>query len=385
MPPSDKASSMTDDKLKNDTMNETLFNSEITKEEFLQKYWNKKPLLFKGAIPHAAKLAGPGDLRELSEDEDFETRVVYKDQQKRKMVHGPIDPKDFERYAKGDFALICHNLNTLAPEFYELEKAVDFVPKWEFDDVMSVYSNSGMSLGAHIDNYNVFILQGQGGRTWEIQERPDVYWREDEEIKVLKSFTPDYAWELGPGDLIYIPPGVAHHGVSLDESISYSIGFKSLESVDVIGEYMAELKQNSDSPFFSNQSFNKKSSSDAPEDFFGFIKGQAVDLLGEDFQTWFKMRLSRPKFPINSVGAKAPSTYGGLVLQRDANLKYALFPEGEFSINEKLYKTGPKEEGLLIDILDSSPFDELAISEEAEKKLRPILDELYESGCLFEV
>ncbi len=366
-------------------MKDLLFNSELTKEDFLKNYWNKRPYLFKGALPSADKLASPSDLRELSEDEDFETRLVYLKNEKRKMVHGPMTSREFEDYAKGDFALICHNLNTLAPEFYELEKAVDFVPKWEFDDVMSVYTNDGMSLGAHIDNYNVFILQGQGRRTWEIQERPTVAWRADEEIKVLQKFDPDYAWELGPGDMIYIPPGVAHHGTSKGECLSYSIGFKSLESVDVIGEYMATLKETSDSPFFANDQFNSRSKSDAPESLFPFIREQAVNLLDKDFETWFKKRLSRPKFPISENDESAPSSYQGIALQKDVHLKYALFPSGEISINEKLYSAGPEQRKLLLEMLDRGPFEEFTISEKEEKALGPILDELYESGCFFEV
>lgn len=362
--------------------------SDITQEQFLNEFWNKKPFLFKNVYPSAAKLAEPSDLLELATLEEFETRLVYKDQNgKRKLLYGPIHEKDLNNYTEEDFGLICHNLNTLAPEFYELEKLVDFVPKWEFDDVMSVYTNSDMSLGAHIDNYNVFILQGQGKRRWEIQMDPKVSWRDDEEIKVLQEFTPDFSWELEPGDMIYIPPGVAHHGVSLAESVSYSIGFKSLETVDMIGEFMAYQKESFDSTFFSNQNFNANSKSDATTDILKFLQTQASEYLkeGSEFQSWMEKKLSRPKFPIEPVGEEAPSSFNGMELQRDCLLKYALFSEGEsrISINEKLYHINQEEIDLLIPMLDSNPFETFTVSEKAQEKLKDILDELYESGSFF--
>ena len=48
-------------------------------------------------------------------------------------------------------------------------------------------------------------------------------------IKILKEFHPDETHILSPGDMIYIPPHVAHEGKSIGDSLSLSLGFKSLE------------------------------------------------------------------------------------------------------------------------------------------------------------
>lgn len=369
---------------------DTLFNSSITIEEFLSEYWNKKPLLIRSALKGAQDLAGPQDLLELALDEDFETRMVFKDKEgKRKMTHGPFEQSELSKLSKRDFALICHNLNALAPEFYELEQMADFAPKWEFDDVMSVYSNKAMSLGAHIDNYNVFILQGQGKRLWEIQEDPKVSWRSDEEIKVLREFTPDYVWELNPGDMVYIPPGVAHHGISVEESISYSIGFKSLETIDLFGEYLANLKESgTSSSFFKNPCFNRFSKSDAGQELLPFLREEAVrGLSSKEFKVWLAKRLSAPKFPIRPSGQETPRSFQGLAMQRDAYLKYVVFDLEDsllVGINGSAKELSKEEFQLLAPVLDSNPFDTFTIDAKQEKTLLPLLVELFESGCVFE-
>ena len=345
--------------------------------------------MIKNAFPAAAELVTKEDLFELAMDETFETRVVTKDEfGKRRMMHGPIEPNELTKMEQAPFALICHNLNTLAPEFYELEEAVNFVPKWEFDDVMSVYTNTDISLGAHIDNYNVFILQGQGKRRWEIQEKPTIAWRQDEDLKVLQEFTPDYAWELLPGDMVYIPPGVAHHGISLEESFSYSIGFKSLETIDTIGQYMAHLKENTESSFYKNPSFNSISASDADQGVLEFLRKEMDQLLsnGSDFQTWLMRKLSASKFPIEPTGEEIPKSYLGISLQRDVHLKYTVFQtEGQWMVcaNERSWLLSEEQTRLVLPILDSNPFDSFELDKEQELSIKHVIDELFEDGALF--
>tara|TARA_B100001971_G_C18267152_1_gene594312 strand:+ start:9812 stop:10918 length:1107 start_codon:yes stop_codon:yes gene_type:complete len=364
----------------------TLFNSDITKEEFLKNYWNKRPYLFKNAFTHTEDLASPHDLLELAIDESCETRLVYKDKSsKRKLIHGPFSEQELHGYMKKSFALIAHNLNNLSPEFYEFQKAVSFIPGWEFDDVMSVYSNDEMSLGAHIDNYNVFIFQGLGKRRWEIQQAPNKEWREDEELKVLKEFDPDFEWILGPGDMIYVPPGVAHHGTSLTESISYSIGFKSLETSDVLGSYFSELD---DAGFFSNDSFNVNTSSDVPDSVFAFFRDQARILIEDEelFNQWLLKKLSTPKYPIEPSGDPLPETFEGVAIEKDVNLKYAAGPvTGEIAINKTLYKLTREQLELLMPVLDSNPFNAITLSEKHDSMLKVVLEQLWMEGAIFEV
>ena len=234
-------------------MQKFLFNSDISVEIFLNEFWNKKPLLIKNAIPNAGTLASLEDFIQMAQDEDFETRLVLESEGKYpwQLIHGPIPKKFFKEHKQ--WALMCHNLNLLAPEFFELEKSVSFLNKWKFDDVMAVCSMPGASVGAHIDNYNVFILQGQGRRLWQLELNPKKDYIKDLDIRLLQEFKPDMEWTLNTGDIIYIPPGVAHHGLAQVESISYSIGFKSFETDKLLDYYTSEFMASFDGHFILDE------------------------------------------------------------------------------------------------------------------------------------
>lgn len=200
----------------------------MSPEYFLKNHWNKKPCLFKKAIKNTKDILLLEDFFEMASDPDFESRLVYESggdypwQAKR----GPFKKSDFKKNAL--WTLICHNLENYCEELYEIKKRVNFISDWHFDDVMATISKKGASVGAHIDDYSVFIFQGAGIRKWMIEEKPNDEFVPDIDIKLIKEFNPDYEWILEPGDMIYIPPGVAHHGVTIEDSISYSIGFKSI-------------------------------------------------------------------------------------------------------------------------------------------------------------
>ena len=55
----------------------------ITPQDFLENYWEKKPLLIKNAVSNIQEFASISDLKELAFDESFETRIVYNDDYKK--------------------------------------------------------------------------------------------------------------------------------------------------------------------------------------------------------------------------------------------------------------------------------------------------------------
>jgi 50S ribosomal protein L16 3-hydroxylase len=51
-------------------------------------------------------------------------------------------------------------------------------------------------------------------------------------------------WVLEPGDMLYLPPGVAHHGVALETGMTWSIGARAPSAADLLqgmGEWLAFL------------------------------------------------------------------------------------------------------------------------------------------------
>ena len=118
-----------------------------------------------------------------------------------------------------------------------------FIPAWRIDDLMISYAPPGASVGAHIDNYDVFLFQASGRREWSITEDPnaDHSYIPEQDIRILSNFEPQQTWVLEPGDLLYLPPGVPHHGVSLDDQcMTWSIGFRA----PAHGELVEEIAKN---------------------------------------------------------------------------------------------------------------------------------------------
>ncbi len=221
-------------------MSTSFFNG-MDPEYFLKNYWNKKPCLFKKAVPYVQDLGNTSDFLEMSYDPDSETRMViqsggdYPWQAKL----GPFIKSDFKE--KSLWTLICHNLELVNEDFQQLKKNINFIPDWHFDDIMATVSNKGSSVGAHVDDYSVFIIQGSGKRRWLLEENPNLDYYPDLDVRLLTKFNPKFEWILESGDMLYLPPNVAHHGISLEDSISYSIGFKSVRYNNLIVNYAMDL------------------------------------------------------------------------------------------------------------------------------------------------
>lgn len=223
---------------------------------FLKDYWEQKHLVLKNFLKAPQKLIETQDLIDMAENEYFESRLVGEKDNNFSVEHGPFKfIKVKNKYSK--WTLINHNVNLYSKELMAIQKELEFIPAWLFDDAMTTYSNPGSTVGAHIDNYNVFIIQLVGRRQWEIELTPDKEYKSGLEVKILKSFKPDHSYTLNPGDMIYIPPHVAHQGTSLDESLSLSLGFKSIEDKALVEQFAIELVNNFQSEDFYRTTFDK--------------------------------------------------------------------------------------------------------------------------------
>jgi 50S ribosomal protein L16 3-hydroxylase len=142
-----------------------------------------------------------------------------------------------------DWTLLVQDVDKWDADVRELVEAFPFLPRWRIDDVMISFAVEGGSVGAHIDQYDVFLLQGMGHRHWQIDANPNqpVDFRNDAPIRLLKSFTPSHEWTLGPGDMLYLPPGLGHHGVALDPCLTFSLGMRAPAKAELIEDFALEL------------------------------------------------------------------------------------------------------------------------------------------------
>jgi 50S ribosomal protein L16 3-hydroxylase len=162
--------------------------------------------------------------------------------------HGPFEEELFPQLGDHDWTLLVQDVDKWDADVAALLPAFDFLPRWRIDDIMVSFAATGGSVGAHVDQYDVFLLQAQGHRRWQIDASPNpsVEFRHDVELKLLHAFHPTHEWVLGPGDMLYLPPGVPHHGVAEDPCLTFSVGMRAPSTAELLGDFVDTLAADAD-------------------------------------------------------------------------------------------------------------------------------------------
>lgn len=224
----------------------TIFqNTTLTPAQFLSDYWQQKPLLIRQAITDFIPQLDADDIAGLACDELAESRLVTGNFEKQNWAlrYGPFLQKDFGDFPDADWTLLVQDVEKHYPPLQEIMNLFSFLPRWRIDDLMISVAGPGGSVGPHVDQYDVFLLQAAGTRRWEIAKTFGPQLLPDCELNVLQQFKAETEWLLEPGDLLYLPPGIAHHGIAMTAGMTWSIGMRAPSSADLLlalGEWLAE-------------------------------------------------------------------------------------------------------------------------------------------------
>lgn len=217
-------------------------------DDFLANYWQKKPLLIRQAIAGFSTLLSPEELAGLACEQGVHSRlVIEKDDEKPwQLSYGPFKERDFTSLPKTHYSLLVSECEKWLPELRQLIDLFSFIPRWRIDDLMISYAPEHGSVGPHIDEYDVFLLQANGQRRWSIQQqkidKPEVL--PDIDLAIMRHFDADEEWVLEPGDILYLPPHIAHHGVAIgDGCMTYSVGFRAPALSDIMDSVMLEASE----------------------------------------------------------------------------------------------------------------------------------------------
>lgn len=214
---------------------------ELSLEEFLSEYWQKKPYLFRQALPNFQSPISADELAGFSLDSDVNARLVIENPEKNtwEVKHSPLREEDFQTLPAKHWTLLVQHADSLDPEINALLRLFRFIPNWRLDDIMVSYSPAESGVGPHFDYYDVFLLQADGQRRWKIGQHCDTNSAlvPDQAMKILQEFDTQEEWITEPGDVLYIPPHIAHWGSSINESITYSIGFRAPSDTDLLLDY----------------------------------------------------------------------------------------------------------------------------------------------------
>ncbi len=225
------------------TMN-YLLNSDFDTTVFMRDYWGKKPLLIRNAFDFSK--GAPVDATQvlaLAVDPDAQAKLIgSKDksgQDKWSLKRSPLTA--LPKSTVPNWTVLVQNLELASPAANQLLRQFAFARFAELDDLMVSYATAGGGVGAHVDSYDVFLLQAHGQRRWRISEQADLEFVPKLPLKILKDFRSEQEWVLNPGDMLYLPPNVAHEGVAIDECLTYSIGYRAPRLHDALDDALGML------------------------------------------------------------------------------------------------------------------------------------------------
>jgi 50S ribosomal protein L16 3-hydroxylase len=196
----------------------------LSARTFLRRHWQKHPLLVRGALPGFTGVTNERALCALAVRDDVESRIVQRRGARRETAHGPFSG---EITLRKNSTLLVSGVNLHLPAADALLRRFAFVPQARLDDLMVSYATAGGGVGPHVDSYDVFLLQGPGRRRWRL-------WFSNNDIK---------EYVLGPGDMLYLPPGLKHDGVALDPCFTYSIDFRSPRGAELGAAFLDWLHE----------------------------------------------------------------------------------------------------------------------------------------------
>lgn len=218
-------------------------------EEFLRDYWQKKPVLIRNAWPNFEPLLSAEELAGLSLEEEFESRIVQEEgpEEPWQVSSGPFNEETYQNLPKEKWTLLVQAVDQFIPEAADLLEHFRFIPSWRIDDLMISYAVDGGSVGPHYDQYDVFLLQAEGQREWRIgqmcSEQSAIV--KGPKIRLLEQFDQSESFVLNPGDMLYLPPQLAHYGIAKGECMTYSIGFRAPSVAELSQALADDINQHS--------------------------------------------------------------------------------------------------------------------------------------------
>lgn len=280
----------------------------ITAEQFMNEYWQKKPLLVRNAMPEIMGLLEPEDVKELALEEDVSARLIRQKNKNPNEWHvksSPLTKGDFQKLPNL-WTILVQAVDHYSFDIAELWKKFPFIPQWRRDDIMVSYAPKGGSVGKHFDFYDVFLVQGHGHRRWQLGQMCDesTEFVADQPLKLLSQMSVNFDEVLAPGDLLYVPPGLAHYGVAEDDCLTFSFGFRMPNLAEMTDRLSEQFAKNSvlTNPLVDITRIKTNAIGEINNSEFSYLKTQLLDYLTQapEFDAAIMAYMSESKYP-NSI------------------------------------------------------------------------------------
>ncbi len=308
----------------------------ISAREFLRDYWQKKPLLVRQAIPGFESPVSPDELAGLSLEEEVESRLVIEHGDTPwELRRGPFSEDTYQNLPERDWTLLVQAVDQLVPEVAELIEHFRFLPNWRIDDVMVSFAAPGGGVGPHFDNYDVFLLQAHGQRRWRVGQMCDSEsaMLKHADLRILADFQGTDEWVLEPGDMLYLPPRLAHFGTAEDACMTYSLGFRAPSAAEVLTHF-TDLRAQSlpDEERYSDADLLPiEDPHQIQSDALDRLRAMLAEHMGDErlLLTWFGQFMTEPRYPERVQGpeideqAMLAALEDGAILVRNLSARLA--------------------------------------------------------------
>ena len=222
------------------------FPGPMTAARFLREHWQRRPLLVRGAFPGFADPLSAREVLALARSPDAESRVVRRAGAHWSVQHGPFTRAELSRRPRKDWTVLVQDTNHYSDAAAALLARFSFLPHARVDDLMVSYAVPGGTVGPHVDSYDVFLIQGMGRRRWQVSRSRDLAFVPGLDLKILARFDADEEWVLEPGDMLYLPPEVAHYGIAETECLTWSVGLRAPSDAEVAAGFLDYLGEHLD-------------------------------------------------------------------------------------------------------------------------------------------
>ena len=276
---------------------------ELTVGEFLADYWQQKPVCIRKGIAFQEALIAVDELAGLALEPEVESRLIENrgDLKDWQVIHGPLTEDDFNKERDFPWTLLVQGVDCFVPEVHDFLAKFRFLPSWRVDDLMISYATKGAGVGAHYDRYDVFLIQGEGQRQWQIGQtcNENSALMAHDHLSLLADFELSEEFILNPGDMLYIPPLLAHKGVAMsDVCVTYSVGFRSPSHGDVLTTFADERSMDISADLrIKDHGFAANSGEISAADVEGLMQLMRDQITPENVAQWFGKHSTEAKHP----------------------------------------------------------------------------------------
>ena len=338
---------------------------------FMRRHWQKKPLVVRAALADPLPGFDRRRLFALAARDDVESRLVVRSGERWSLRPGPLPRRALPPLATPGWSVLVQGVDLHDDAAHRLLRRFRFVPDARLDDVMVSFASDGGGVGPHVDSYDVFLLQLAGQRRWRIGRTPRPRLRDDVSLKMLAGFAPAEEWLLGPGDMLYLPPGWGHDGVAVGACLTASIGFRAPAAGGLAAEVLQRLADAVDprdadaehaarDPLYADRSQAATASPGRIPDALQRFADAAVVRATADARRRRRALgevLSEPKPGTWFEREPAPRLAGPLVLDRRSRM---LYDDAHVFLNGESFRAGGRDATLMRGLADARRLDAAA-------------------------